>query len=170
MKLSKLKITVKAYLKLSGLVSLSMILFTTVSEANNIYKPDGLALTRIISHMPLSCMQTIANSNDSCTIETFKDKNCAGYIINGNKQELFYSTAERGFIYFISKKGEGAIEHSNTSDTATFVYAKYKIKEYKGQFFVNDTLVGTAQKGDYIIFWSNMKVSIYDGKKVKIKE
>jgi hypothetical protein len=111
------------------------------------------------------------NPTDSCKIETYQDENRGGYIINGDKQEIFFrDDGNRGYIYFISKNGRGRSYTSNMSDTVTHKLDNYIVKEYKGQVFVDDKNVGLVKKGDIIILHHDKKIDVHNRSRVKIKD
>ena len=111
------------------------------------------------------------NPTDSCIIETYQGANRGGYIVNGDKQEIFFrDDGNRGYIYFISKNGRGRSNTSNTSDTATRKLDNYVVKEFKGQIFVDNKYVGSVKKGDIIILHHDKKIDVYNRSRVKIKD
>lgn len=108
------------------------------------------------------------NPTKKCVIETYKNEKMSGYIINGDKQEIFYKDdGNRGYIYFMSKNGGGNFL-SNTRDTVIRRVGDFEMKEYNGKIFVENKHVGSVKKGDYIILHANKKIVVYNSDRVTI--
>jgi hypothetical protein len=108
------------------------------------------------------------NPTDQINLETYsyKTRNLGGFTVNGDTTELFVWSQERGYIYLFSKKYSSSMYSSNTRDTAYYRLAKYELKEFDGQLFINDEFIGTVQKGDYIIVRGDPLIEVYDKTKV----
>lgn len=108
------------------------------------------------------------NPTEKCVIESYTNEKMSGYIINGDKQEIFYrDEGNRGYIYFISKNVEGSFL-SNTRDTVIRRVGDFEMKEYNGKIFVENKQVGSVKKGDYIILHYNKKIDAYTSDRVTI--
>jgi RNA polymerase sigma factor (sigma-70 family) len=102
------------------------------------------------------------NPTDSCIIEYYRDK--GGYIINGNKKEVFNRMNEK---YFVSDE---SISFSTDNNMIYCKLSKYKFKDKQGMIYIDNEKVGEVSKSDILILHHKKRVNAYNRNRVKILE